>query len=126
MSELSENQEIEQEQEEQQSENDVTQDEIEYQKNSFDLGGFFGGIFDALPGTLSGIGAIRASRNPNLTTYAPSITGDSTYINQSGRRLGYDRQNDPLGTGDNKTTIIIAVVVGVLVLVTLFLVLRKR
>ncbi len=106
---------------------EVTEEEIEYQKQGFDLGGFFGNLLEAVPGTLSGVGAIRASRNPNLTTYAPSISGDSTYLGQQNARgSAFTNTNRPIGQGSRTTTIIISIVVVVLVLITLYVLLRKK
>ena len=96
--------------------------EEEYQKGNFDLGGFFGDLAGLVPGTLQGIGALRASQNPNLTSYAPSTTGDVTNVYQSG-----SRSNNPLNTTDtNRTTLIIGVIVGLIAVGALIYFVTKK
>lgn len=108
----------------------VTQEEIDYQQaeegGSF-WSSFFSSAVEAIPGTLQGIGGLRASRNPNLTSYSPSLVGDSTYVTYgNNRRGGFTSQDRPIGEGSKTMTIVIASVVAVLVIITLFILLRKK
>lgn len=108
----------------------VTQEEIDYQQaeegGSF-WSSFFSSAVDAIPGTLQGIGTLRASRNPNITSFAPTLAGDSTYV-QYGQNQNrpFTDPNRPIGQGSRTMTIVIASVVVVLVLVTLFILLRRK
>ncbi len=86
--------------------------EDEYQRGGFDLGGFFGDLAGLIPGTLQGVGAIKASRNPNLTSYAPSFSGDITNLQQGGTRGGLNNNS----TNNNRTTLIVGIVVGLMAL----------
>lgn len=95
----------------------VTQEEIEYQTQedqggNFDFGGFFTDLAGLVPGTLQGVAAIKASRNPNLTSYAPSVSGDITNLQQGGTRGGLNATS----TNNNRTTLIVGIVVGLMAL----------
>ena len=107
----------------------VTQEEIDFQQAE-ESGAFWSSFFssavEAIPGTLQGIGALRASRNPNLTSYSPSLVGDCTYVDYGNNRRGFNNQDRPIGQGSRTMTIVIVSVVVVLVLVTLFVLLRKK
>ena len=85
---------------------------------------FFTSALEALPGTLQGVGSLRASRNPNLTSYSPSLVGDSTYYSYGNNRRGFNNRNNQ-DEGSRTMTIVIISVVAILVLVTLFILLRK-
>lgn len=96
--------------------------EEDYQRSGFDWGGFIGDLAGLVPGTLQGVGALKASQNPNLTSYAPSTSGDITNVYQSG-----SRSNNPLNTTDtNRTALVIGVVVGLIAVGALIYFVTKK